>query len=133
MGTDAELALVLAPAGGTGQAMAQLLLGISHLLAGRADQADRQLADAAEVGEDAGIDSATLALAERSTLAMARGSGRRPRPWPSGPAPAPAAPGWSGTPAARCCTRSRPAWPSAAATSPGPGTTWPAPSASARC
>ena len=73
MGTDAELALVLAPAGGTGQAMAQLLLGISHLLAGRADQADRQLADAAEVGEDAGIDSATLALAERSTLAMARG------------------------------------------------------------
>jgi LuxR family maltose regulon positive regulatory protein len=73
MGTDAELALVLAPAGGTGQAMAQLLVGISHLLAGRADQADRQLADAAEVGEDAGIDSATLALAERSTLAMARG------------------------------------------------------------
>jgi LuxR family maltose regulon positive regulatory protein len=73
MGTDAELALVLAPAGGAGQAMAQLLLGISHLLAGRADQADRQLADAAEVGEDAGIDSAMVALAERSILAMARG------------------------------------------------------------
>jgi LuxR family maltose regulon positive regulatory protein len=73
METDAELALVLAPAGGAWQAMAQLLLGISHLLTGRADQADRQLADAAEVGEDAGIDSATLALAERSILAMARG------------------------------------------------------------
>jgi LuxR family transcriptional regulator, maltose regulon positive regulatory protein len=59
--------------GSAWQATAQLLLGISHLLAGRADQADRQLADAAEVGEDAGVDSATLALAERSILAMAQG------------------------------------------------------------
>lgn len=73
MGTDAELALELAPVGSAWQATAQLLLGISHLLAGRADQADRQLADAAEVGEDAGVDSATLALAERSILAMAQG------------------------------------------------------------
>jgi LuxR family transcriptional regulator, maltose regulon positive regulatory protein len=73
MGTDAELALVLAPTGSAWQAAAQLLLGISHLLAGRADQADRQLADAAEVGEDAGVDSAMVALAERSILAMARG------------------------------------------------------------
>ena len=73
MGTDAELALVLAPTGSAWQATAQLLLGISHLLAGRADQADRHLADAVEAGEDAGVDSATLALAERSILAMARG------------------------------------------------------------
>jgi LuxR family maltose regulon positive regulatory protein len=73
MGTDAELALVLAPTGSGWQATAQLLLGISHLLAGRADQADRQLADAAEVGEDAGVDAAIVALAERSILAMARG------------------------------------------------------------
>jgi LuxR family maltose regulon positive regulatory protein len=73
MGTDAELALVLAPTGSAWQATAQLLLGISHLLAGRADQADCQLADAAEVGEDAGVDVAMLALAERSMLALARG------------------------------------------------------------
>jgi LuxR family maltose regulon positive regulatory protein len=73
MGTDAELALVLAPAGSASQAVAQLLLGISHLLAGRQDQAERHLADAAEVGQDFGADSAMLALAERSLLAMARG------------------------------------------------------------
>jgi LuxR family transcriptional regulator, maltose regulon positive regulatory protein len=73
MGTDAELALVLAPAGSAWQAAAHLLLGISHLLAGRPEQADRHLADAAEVGQDAGADSAVLALAERSILAMARG------------------------------------------------------------
>jgi LuxR family transcriptional regulator, maltose regulon positive regulatory protein len=73
MGTDADLALVLAPAGGARQAAAQLLLGISHLLAGRQDEAERHLADAAEVGEDAGVDAGMLALAERAILAMARG------------------------------------------------------------
>jgi LuxR family transcriptional regulator, maltose regulon positive regulatory protein len=73
MGTDAELALELAPMGSAWQAAAQLLLGISHLLAGRQDRAERHLADAAEVGEDAGVDSGMLALAERSILAMARG------------------------------------------------------------
>jgi LuxR family maltose regulon positive regulatory protein len=73
MGTDAELALVLAPTGSAWQAAAQLLLGISHLLAGRQDQAERHLADAAEAGEDAGVDAGMLALAERSVLAMARG------------------------------------------------------------
>jgi LuxR family transcriptional regulator, maltose regulon positive regulatory protein len=77
MGTDAELALVLAPAGSAWQAAAQLLLGISHLLAGRQDQAERHLADAAEVGEDAGVDLGMLALAERSILAMARGQWRQ--------------------------------------------------------
>jgi LuxR family transcriptional regulator, maltose regulon positive regulatory protein len=73
MGADADLALVLAPAGGVRQAAAQLLLGISHLLAGRQEEAERHLADAAEVGEDAGADAGMLALAERAILAMARG------------------------------------------------------------
>jgi LuxR family maltose regulon positive regulatory protein len=73
MGRDAGLALALAPTGGPSQASAQLLLGIAHLLAGDPDAADHSLADAAEVGEDAGVDSAMVALAERSLLAMARG------------------------------------------------------------
>jgi LuxR family transcriptional regulator, maltose regulon positive regulatory protein len=73
MQADAELALALAPAGSAWQASAQLLLGLSHLLAGEPGQADRCLADAAEVGEDAGVDSAMLALAERAILAMGRG------------------------------------------------------------
>jgi LuxR family maltose regulon positive regulatory protein len=77
MGTDAELALVLAPTGSAWQAAAQLLLGISHLLAGRHDQAERHLADAAEVGGDAGVDVGTLALAERAVVAMARGDWRQ--------------------------------------------------------
>ncbi|HET9289943.1 MAG TPA: AAA family ATPase, partial [Actinomycetes bacterium] len=77
MGTDAELALVLAPAGGAWQAAAQLLLGISHLLAGRQDEAERHLADAAEVGEDARVEAGMLALAERSAMAMARGEWRQ--------------------------------------------------------
>ena len=77
MGTDAELALELAPTGSAWQAAAQLLLGMSHLLAGRQDQAERHLADAAEVGEDAGVDAGMLALAERSVLAMARGEWRQ--------------------------------------------------------
>jgi LuxR family maltose regulon positive regulatory protein len=73
MGRDAGLALALAPTGSPSQAAAQLLLGIAHLLAGDPDAADHSLADAAEVGEDAGVDSAMVALAERSLLAMARG------------------------------------------------------------
>ena len=131
MGRDAERALAEALTGSPWQAWAQLLLGIARLLAGDPDAADHHLADAAEVGEDAGIDAAVVALAERSLLAMTWGSGSRPRPWPSGPLPAPAAPGWSSTQAARCCTRRPPGWPSTAATSPGPGTTSPAPSVSA--
>jgi len=77
MGTDAELALALAPAGSGWQASAQLLLGISHLLAGDLEAADRSLADATETGEYAGVDAATVALAERSLLAMARGDWQR--------------------------------------------------------
>ena len=77
MASDAELALALAPAGGAWQASAQLLLGISHLLAGDLDLADNCLADAVEVGEDAGAGSAMVALAERSILAMGRGGWRQ--------------------------------------------------------
>jgi LuxR family transcriptional regulator, maltose regulon positive regulatory protein len=73
MGTDAELALALAPVGSGCQASAQLLLGISQLLVGDQKAADRSLADATETGEYAGVDAATVALAERSLLAMARG------------------------------------------------------------
>ena len=77
MASDAELALALAPAGSALQASAQLLLGISHLLAGDPDLADQCLADAVEVGEDAGAGSAMVALAERSILAMGRGDWRQ--------------------------------------------------------
>jgi LuxR family maltose regulon positive regulatory protein len=73
MRRDAGLALALAPTGSPSQASAQLLVGIAHLLAGDPDAADHSLADAAEVGEDAGVDSAMVALAERSLLAMGRG------------------------------------------------------------
>jgi LuxR family transcriptional regulator, maltose regulon positive regulatory protein len=73
MRADAEAALALVPTGSLWRATAHLLLGISHLLAGDQDVADRLLADAAEVGEEAGTDTATVALAERSILAMARG------------------------------------------------------------
>jgi LuxR family transcriptional regulator, maltose regulon positive regulatory protein len=73
MRADAREALVLAPTGSASQASAQLLLGIAQLLEGNPDMADRSLADAAEVGEDAGVHTATLALAERSVLAIARG------------------------------------------------------------
>ena len=77
MASDAELALALAPAGSALQASAQLLLGISHLLAGDPDLADQCLADAVEVGEDAGAGAAMVALAERSILAMGRGDWRQ--------------------------------------------------------
>ena len=77
MASDAELALALAPAGSALQASAQLLLGISHLLAGDPDLADQCLADAVEGGEDAGAGSAMVALAERSILAMGRGDWRQ--------------------------------------------------------
>jgi LuxR family maltose regulon positive regulatory protein len=77
MAVDAELALVLAPAASAWQASAQLLLGIARVLAGDLEAADRGLADAAEVGEDTGVDSAMVALAERSLLAMAGGEWQR--------------------------------------------------------
>ena len=73
MQTDAEVALSLAPAGSALQATAHLLLGIAQLLAGDTDPAGQRLADAADIGEELGIDTAMVALAERSILAMSGG------------------------------------------------------------
>jgi len=74
MRTDAETTLALLPATSRWRPTAQLLLGIAHLLAGDLDAADRALADAAEVGEGAGVDTATVALAERALVAISRGA-----------------------------------------------------------
>jgi LuxR family transcriptional regulator, maltose regulon positive regulatory protein len=74
MRSDAETALALLPAASRWRPTAQLLLGIAHLLAGDLDAADRALADAAEVGEGAGVDTATVALAERALVAISRGA-----------------------------------------------------------
>jgi LuxR family maltose regulon positive regulatory protein len=73
MRTDATDALSLAPTGSQPQATAQLLLGIAHLLAGDLSSADHSLANAAQAGEELGVDVAPVALAERSILAMGRG------------------------------------------------------------
>ena len=76
---------------------------MSHLLAGRLDQAER-LADAAEVGEDAGVDVGMLALAERPALAMARGEWRQAEALAER-ASAGARDAWSGTRAGRAAAR----------------------------
>jgi LuxR family maltose regulon positive regulatory protein len=73
MQADAETALRLAPTGTPPQAAAQLLLGIAHLLAGDLEGADHRLASAAQAAEELEVDVATVALAERSILAMRRG------------------------------------------------------------
>jgi LuxR family transcriptional regulator, maltose regulon positive regulatory protein len=73
MRTDAETALALLPMVSMWRPTVHLMLGISHLLAGDLDAADRVLADAAELGEDAGVDIATVALAERCLVAISRG------------------------------------------------------------
>jgi LuxR family maltose regulon positive regulatory protein len=71
MRTDAEIALALVPKASLLRAPAQLLLGISHLLAGDPGLADDILAAAVEAAEDTGAtDTAVVALAERSILAM---------------------------------------------------------------
>jgi LuxR family transcriptional regulator, maltose regulon positive regulatory protein len=73
MRTDAELALQLIPVGSLWRAPAQLLAGISHLLAGDLDVADDLLAEAVEVAKDTGATvAATVALAERAILAIGR-------------------------------------------------------------
>ena len=73
MRTDAELALTLIPVGSLWRAPAQLLLGISHLLAGDLGVADDVLAEAVEVAEDTGATlAASVALAERAILAIGR-------------------------------------------------------------
>jgi LuxR family maltose regulon positive regulatory protein len=73
MRADATDALSLAPTGSPPQATAQLLLGIAHLLAGDLSSADHSLANAAQAGEELGVDVAPVALAEQSILAMGRG------------------------------------------------------------
>ena len=73
MRTDAELALTLIAVGSLWRAPAQLLLGISHLLAGDLDVADDVLAEALELAEDTGATlAASVALAERAILAIGR-------------------------------------------------------------
>jgi LuxR family transcriptional regulator, maltose regulon positive regulatory protein len=73
MRADAELALQLIPVGSLWRAPAQLLLGISHLLAGALGVADRILAEAVEVAQDTGATvAASVALAERAMLAIGR-------------------------------------------------------------
>jgi LuxR family maltose regulon positive regulatory protein len=73
MRADAELALTLIPVGSLWRAPAQLLLGISHLLAGDLGVADRALAAAVEVAQDTGATvAASAALAERAILAIGR-------------------------------------------------------------
>jgi len=73
MRADAELALDLIAVGSLWRAPAQLLLGISHLLAGDDGGADRLLAVAVEVAEDTGATvAATVAMAERAILAIDR-------------------------------------------------------------
>jgi LuxR family maltose regulon positive regulatory protein len=73
MRVDAELALELLAVGGLWRPPAQLLLGISQLLAGDLGVADRVLAQAVEVAQDAGATvAASVALAERALLAIGR-------------------------------------------------------------
>jgi LuxR family transcriptional regulator, maltose regulon positive regulatory protein len=73
MRADTELALTLIPVDSLWRAPGQLLLGISHLLAGDLDVADDLLAEAVEVANDTGATvAATVALAERAILAIGR-------------------------------------------------------------
>jgi LuxR family transcriptional regulator, maltose regulon positive regulatory protein len=73
MRADAALALTLIPVGSLWRAPAQLLLGISHLLAGDLGVADGHLAQAVEVAQDTGATvAATVGLAERAILAIGR-------------------------------------------------------------
>jgi len=73
MRVDAELALTLIPVGSLWRAPATLLVGIAQLLAGDLGVADRVLAEAVEVAQDAGATvAASVALAERALLAIGR-------------------------------------------------------------
>jgi LuxR family transcriptional regulator, maltose regulon positive regulatory protein len=73
MRADAELALTLIPVGSLWRAPAQLLAGISHLLAGDLGVAEDVLAETVEVAQDTGATlAASVALAERAILAIGR-------------------------------------------------------------
>ena len=78
MRKDAEIAVRLESKRSPWHPPALVLLGVGTLLAGDLDQADDIFADAAEESERAGaLPGASVALAERSLLAMAR------RDWPA--------------------------------------------------
>jgi LuxR family transcriptional regulator, maltose regulon positive regulatory protein len=73
MRADAEVAVALIPPGSLLRSPASTLLGISHLLAGDPELADRILADAAEDALASGAtDTAVVALAERCIVAIGR-------------------------------------------------------------
>ena len=77
MRADAQLALELAPEWSFWRSSALLLLGISLVLSGDDDRADEVFADAVEVALEVGVnDDRSIALAERSLLAAARGDVR---------------------------------------------------------
>jgi LuxR family transcriptional regulator, maltose regulon positive regulatory protein len=73
MRTDAEVAMALVPVGSPWRATAVVLLGVSHLLAGEHDAADRVFMEADDGGSGPGEAGVTVALAERAVLALARG------------------------------------------------------------
>jgi LuxR family transcriptional regulator, maltose regulon positive regulatory protein len=77
MRTDAERALELAPEWSFWQPSASLSLAVSFLLAGDDDRADEVFADTVELARERGTnDVHSIALAERSLLAAARGDVR---------------------------------------------------------
>jgi LuxR family transcriptional regulator, maltose regulon positive regulatory protein len=74
MASDARIALEGLSNGSQLRATALLLLGISHRLSGDAEAADASMEDAAELGDRYGAaPTVSVALAERSVLAMERG------------------------------------------------------------
>jgi LuxR family maltose regulon positive regulatory protein len=73
MRVDAEVALALLPLGSPWRPMASVQLGMAYLLVGDRLAAEREFDDAVEEATAAGDDAATVALAERAALAIARG------------------------------------------------------------
>ena len=74
MRSDAERALNLVPEWSSWRSTASLLLGISLVLSGEHDRADEVFADTVGVAQQTGMnDDHSIALAERSLLAAARG------------------------------------------------------------
>jgi LuxR family maltose regulon positive regulatory protein len=74
MRADAELAATTMAAGSLWRASALLFLGMAHLMAGDPDRADAIFEDqVAEVQAAGGMIGASIALSERSLLAIARG------------------------------------------------------------
>jgi LuxR family maltose regulon positive regulatory protein len=74
MRADAELAVKILPAGSLWRASSLLFLGMAHLMAGDPDQADAVFADqVAEARSAGGTIGVSIALSERSLLAIARG------------------------------------------------------------